>query len=159
LIPGLANAEFIRLGVMHRNTYIDSPRLLDTTCNLAAVDSPVFIAGQLTGVEGYVESGAIGILAGLNAGLLASGRQALSPPRASAFGCLVSHITNADTPAFSPMNINWGLFPESNPPVKDKGARRMAKLAAARDSFAQWNSLVQSAKASRTEIDIPVGFP
>jgi methylenetetrahydrofolate--tRNA-(uracil-5-)-methyltransferase len=143
-IPGLRNAEFVRFGVIHRNTYVDSPRVLrpDLTINPERSSIPsgsvTFIAGQITGVEGYVESGATGILAGINAAKALQGQTRATPPRSSAYGCLVSHITNTDTDEFSPMNINWGLFPDPEPPIRDKGARRTAKLENARDAFARW---------------------
>ena len=141
MVPGLAEAEFVRFGVIHRNTYLDSPRMLGADCR--HLDGrPLFFAGQLTGVEGYVESGAIGILAGLNAALAAIGEPTVSPPRESALGCLTAHITNVDAPTFSPMNINWGLFPDAG--VKAKDLRRAAKLSAARNSFASWSGKLRA---------------
>ncbi|MGI8923727.1 MAG: methylenetetrahydrofolate--tRNA-(uracil(54)-C(5))-methyltransferase (FADH(2)-oxidizing) TrmFO [Fimbriimonadales bacterium] len=137
MIPGLRSAEFVRFGVIHRNTYLDSPRLIGPDCK--ALDGrSLFFAGQITGVEGYVESGAIGILAGMNAARLALGESLYVPPRPCAYGCLTSHITNAESPEFLPMNINWGLFPEPEPPIKDKGGRRQAKLENARKAFETW---------------------
>jgi methylenetetrahydrofolate--tRNA-(uracil-5-)-methyltransferase len=137
-IPGLESAEFVRLGVMHRNTYVDSPRLLNADLSLRTGGRLIYLAGQLTGVEGYVESGAIGILAGLNAAHKLLGKPLAPPPRECAYGCLMAHVTNAESPHYAPMNINWGLFPEPEPQVKDKGARRSAKLLAARDQFQRW---------------------
>ncbi len=137
LVPGLQNAEFVRYGVIHRNTYLDSPRLIGQDCR-ALDGKPLFFAGQITGVEGYVESGAIGVLAGINAARIVRGLEVLMPPRPCAYGCLTSHITNAESPEFSPMNINWGLFPDPEPPIKDKGARRSAKLENARKAFKNW---------------------
>jgi methylenetetrahydrofolate--tRNA-(uracil-5-)-methyltransferase len=112
MIPGLENASFARLGGLHRNTFINSPSLLDAQLRLRARPSLRF-AGQITGVEGYVESAAIGLLAGR----FASGLEALPPPT-TAFGALLTHITGgADAKTFQPMNVNFGLFPEL------KGAR------------------------------------
>ena len=137
MVPGLENAEFVRFGVIHQNLYLDSPRLI--AADFQALRRPgLFFAGQITGVEGYVESGAVGILAGINAARLAAGKETTTPPRPSAYGSLAAHVTNEHTEEFSPMNINWGLFPDPEPVIKDKGARRTAKLDAARSSFEDW---------------------
>lgn len=133
MVPGLENAEFVRFGVIHRNTYIESPRVLGP--NLELRDTPgVFVAGQLTGVEGYVESAAMGIYAGICAVEAAT----TPPPRETAYGSLLSHLADETPREFAPMNINWGLFPDPVPTIKDKGARREAKLAAAQGAFASW---------------------
>jgi methylenetetrahydrofolate--tRNA-(uracil-5-)-methyltransferase len=139
MIPGLENAEFVRFGVIHQNLYLDSPRLIDRDF-MSKKRTGLFFAGQITGVEGYVESGAVGILTGINAARIAKGEPTTSPPRQCAYGSLSAHVTNDHTEEFSPMNINWGLFPEPEPPIKDKGARRQAKLQAARESFADWQA-------------------
>jgi methylenetetrahydrofolate--tRNA-(uracil-5-)-methyltransferase len=111
-IPGLANAQFARLGGLHRNTFINSPKLLDASLKLKARPSIRF-AGQVTGVEGYVESAAIGLLAGRFAAAEARGEDAIAPPPTTAFGALLAHITGgADEKTFQPMNVNFGLFPE-----------------------------------------------
>jgi methylenetetrahydrofolate--tRNA-(uracil-5-)-methyltransferase len=137
MVPGLENAEFVRFGVIHQNLYLDSPRLIGADFQVKSRPG-LFFAGQITGVEGYVESGAVGILAGINAARLATGKETTTPPRACAYGSLAAHVTNDHTEEFSPMNINWGLFPDPEPHIKDKGARRAAKLAAARSSFEDW---------------------
>ena len=137
MVPGLESAEFVRFGVIHQNLYLDSPRLIGPDF-MVKKRPGLFFAGQITGVEGYVESGAVGILAGINAALLAKAGETTSPPRACAYGSLAAHVTNEHTEEFSPMNINWGLFPDPEPLIKDKGARRSAKLAAAREAFAVW---------------------
>jgi methylenetetrahydrofolate--tRNA-(uracil-5-)-methyltransferase len=112
MIPGLENAQFARLGGLHRNTFINSPRLLDGELRLKARPSLRF-AGQITGVEGYVESAAIGLLAGRFAAAEAHGRTLAAPPPTTAFGALLGHITGgADARTFQPMNVNFGLFPE-----------------------------------------------
>jgi methylenetetrahydrofolate--tRNA-(uracil-5-)-methyltransferase len=112
MIPGLENASFARLGGLHRNTFINSPRLLDAQLRLLARPSLRF-AGQITGVEGYVESAAIGLLAGRFAAAEAQGRTLAAPPPTTAFGALLAHITGgADAKTFQPMNVNFGLFPE-----------------------------------------------
>ncbi|HUY67902.1 MAG TPA: methylenetetrahydrofolate--tRNA-(uracil(54)-C(5))-methyltransferase (FADH(2)-oxidizing) TrmFO [Alphaproteobacteria bacterium] len=119
LIPGLENAEFARLGGLHRNTFINSPILLDGQLRLKARPSIRF-AGQITGVEGYIESAAIGLLAGLFAAAeqqgrypLPQGERNIAPPRTTALGALLAHITGeASAETFQPMNVNFGLFPE-----------------------------------------------
>lgn len=117
MIPGLENAQFARLGGLHRNTFINSPKLLDGSLKLKARPSIRF-AGQVTGVEGYVESAAIGLLAGRFASSEARGEAIVTPPPTTAFGALLAHITGgADEKTFQPMNVNFGLFPEL------KGAR------------------------------------
>jgi methylenetetrahydrofolate--tRNA-(uracil-5-)-methyltransferase len=111
LIPGLEQAEFVRHGSLHRNTFIDAPRLLRGTLQLKA-DPRIFFAGQLTGIEGYMESTAMGLLAGVNAARLLTGQEIILPPRTTAMGALVGHITNRFAPDFQPMNVNFGLFPQ-----------------------------------------------
>ena len=111
-IPGLEKAEFARLGGLHRNTFINSPKLLDEKLRLKAQPRLRF-AGQITGVEGYVESAAIGLLAGRFAAAERLGRAVTSPPETTALGALLRHITvNASTATFQPMNVNFGLFPD-----------------------------------------------
>lgn len=111
LIPGLEKAQFLRLGSMHRNTFINAPRLLSATCQLKS-DPRVLFAGQITGVEGYVESASSGFLAGVNAARLARGESLTVPPPETAIGALARHITNTEAEHFQPMNVNYGLFPE-----------------------------------------------
>jgi methylenetetrahydrofolate--tRNA-(uracil-5-)-methyltransferase len=116
-IPGLQNAEFARLGGLHRNTFLNSPQLLDETLRLKANTSWRF-AGQITGCEGYVESAAIGLLAGRFAGAERRGEKIVPPPVTTAHGALLAHITgghietiDAGPSSFQPMNVNFGLFP------------------------------------------------
>jgi methylenetetrahydrofolate--tRNA-(uracil-5-)-methyltransferase len=137
MVPGLENAEFVRFGVIHRNTFIEAPRVL--TPWLEMRERPgLFVSGQLTGVEGYVESAAMGIYVGLAVARRALGLETETPPRACAYGSLVSHLQD-DTPReFAPMNINWGLFPDPEPNPRDKGQRRALKLAAANEAFGSW---------------------
>lgn len=111
MIPGLENAEFARLGGLHRNTFLNSPRLCDETMRMSAMPRLRF-AGQITGCEGYVESAAVGLMVGLFAGSEHQGNQPVLPPPTTAMGALLGHLTggaNADT--FQPMNVNFGLFP------------------------------------------------
>ncbi|MFZ5634805.1 MAG: methylenetetrahydrofolate--tRNA-(uracil(54)-C(5))-methyltransferase (FADH(2)-oxidizing) TrmFO [Bacillota bacterium] len=122
MIPGLENAEFVRYGVMHRNTYINSPRLLEPTYE-CRVRPGLFFAGQITGVEGYVESASAGLVAGINAGLLLNGKKPLVFPPETAHGSLARYITSADPDNFQPMNVTFGLFPPLENPVRDRRQR------------------------------------
>jgi methylenetetrahydrofolate--tRNA-(uracil-5-)-methyltransferase len=123
MIPGLETAEFVRLGSLHRNTFINAPALLLATQQLKS-DPRIIFAGQITGVEGYVESAASGFLAGMNAACLQLGRPLAVPPVETALGALMHHITNADVRHFQPMNVNYGLFPELPGRVKKKEKRQ-----------------------------------
>lgn len=122
LIPGLEKAEFARFGVMHRNTYINAPVLLRPTFQCKKRPC-LFFAGQITGVEGYVESAASGLMAGINAALLARGREPVVFPRCSAHGSLAHYITTADPSHFQPMNITFGLFERPQGQTRDKKER------------------------------------
>ncbi|UUX50109.1 methylenetetrahydrofolate--tRNA-(uracil(54)-C(5))-methyltransferase (FADH(2)-oxidizing) TrmFO [Nisaea acidiphila] len=126
-IPGLEKAEFARLGGIHRNTFINSPTLLDGTLRMKA-QTRLRFAGQITGVEGYVESAAIGLLAGRFAAAERLGQNPSLPPRTTALGALLSHITgDADAETFQPMNVNFGLFPPVEPEITPNGKRRKLK--------------------------------
>ncbi len=135
MIPGLANAEFVRLGVMHRNTYIHSPVLLERTMALrdtaresADRQSPLFFAGCITGVEGYTESAATGILAGLNAARAARGQAPLELPYETMLGSLTEYIAHGPEDNFQPMNANLGLLPPLPQHIKNKQARHQALI-------------------------------
>lgn len=119
MIPGLENAEFVRLGVMHRNTYIHSPKVLEQTLQLKSRPR-LFFAGQITGVEGYVESAASGLVAGINAARLVRGEQPLIFPEDTAHGALCHYITHAEGKNFQPMNVNFGLLPPLGQKIRDK---------------------------------------
>jgi methylenetetrahydrofolate--tRNA-(uracil-5-)-methyltransferase len=123
MIPGLAKARFHRLGSLHRNTYVNAPRLLLPTLQAKARPG-LWLAGQICGVEGYVESTAMGLLAGLNAARCLLGEEPLVPPKTTAIGSLVRYITEASPEGFQPMNVNFGLFPPL-PREVPKGVRRM----------------------------------
>ena len=127
-IPGLAEAEFVRYGSIHRNTFINSPALLAKTLQLHG-NSGIFFAGQITGVEGYVESSAMGLLAGLSAHAHLSGRILPPPPETTAVGALVNYITRADKKTFQPMNVNFGIFPPlpAKTPKKLRGSNYSAR--------------------------------
>jgi methylenetetrahydrofolate--tRNA-(uracil-5-)-methyltransferase len=127
MIPGLEEAEFVRLGSMHLNTFIDSPRLLRGSLQLKTNPS-LFFSGQITGVEGYMESTAIGLLSGINAYRYANGMPAMIPPPSTAMGALVGYITQSQAVPFQPMNINFGLFP----PLSGKHRGRPKRLLLAR---------------------------
>jgi len=131
LIPGLEKAEFARLGGLHRNTFLDSPRLLDARLRLKAKPRLRF-AGQITGCEGYVESAAIGLLAGRFAAAERLGRALASPPPTTAIGALVNHVTgghieaiDAGPRSFQPMNVNFGLFPPIDESLVDDNGKRL----------------------------------
>ncbi len=131
-IPGLENAEFARLGGLHRNTFLNSPKLLDAQLRLRAAPHLRF-AGQITGCEGYVESASVGLIAGLCAAANAQGRELPPPPPTTAFGALLGHITgghietiDAGPRSFQPMNVNFGLFPPlANPPTRKADGTRL----------------------------------
>ncbi len=123
MIPGLAQAEFLRYGSLHRNTFINSPQLLRNTLQFKARDT-LFFAGQLVGVEGYTDSAAMGGLAGINAARARAGLPLVTPPSTTAHGCLLSYITTTDPRHFQPMNTNFGLFPPLASRVRDKERKR-----------------------------------
>jgi methylenetetrahydrofolate--tRNA-(uracil-5-)-methyltransferase len=124
-IPGLENADFVRLGSIHRNTFICAPELLDNSLQMKKRPG-LFLAGQLSGVEGYVESSAMGLLAGINAACLVTGRNMVAPPPATALGALIHHLTRSDPAHFQPSNVNFGLFPvlEKKMKKRDRGKFR-----------------------------------
>jgi methylenetetrahydrofolate--tRNA-(uracil-5-)-methyltransferase len=122
MIPGLENAEIVRYGVMHRNTFINSPKLLLPTYQFRKNDQ-LFFAGQMTGVEGYVESAASGLIAGINAARLVKGEELTVPPRTTAIGSLAHYITHTDPKHFQPMNANFGLFEALPKRIRNKKER------------------------------------
>jgi methylenetetrahydrofolate--tRNA-(uracil-5-)-methyltransferase len=145
MIPGLEKAEFARLGGLHRNTFLNSPKLLDETLRLRAQPRLRF-AGQITGVEGYVESAAIGLLAGRFAAAERLGRALALPPETTAHGALLRHITGgARAETFQPMNVNFGLFPPLAGPRVKKKERRPVLAARALDDLASWLGQTQAA--------------
>ncbi|MEL6979206.1 MAG: methylenetetrahydrofolate--tRNA-(uracil(54)-C(5))-methyltransferase (FADH(2)-oxidizing) TrmFO [Pseudomonadota bacterium] len=152
LIPGLETAEFARLGGIHRNTFLNSPKLLDGSLRLKAAPRLRF-AGQITGVEGYVESAAMGILAGRFAAAERLGAALTPPPRETAFGALLHHLTGgAEAASFQPMNVNFGLFPPLEESVrrgrKGKRERAMAYSARALQACDAWLSRAGPALAA-----------
>lgn len=142
LIPGLANARFLRFGQIHRNTYINSPVLLNQIQQMRAHPS-VFFAGQICGVEGYVESIATGMLAGIHAAAVVSGETPLAPPRTTALGSLIHYITHADPKKFQPANITFDLLPPLERKIRDREQRRKIQCELALKDFATWLDRVQ----------------
>jgi len=143
LIPGLENVEIVRYGVMHRNTFINSPTVLEPTYQLKA-NRNIFFAGQMTGVEGYVESAGSGLLAGINAARLVQGEELVVFPSETALGSMARYITEADSKNFQPMNINFGLFPNLPERIRDKKvkAEKLADRALTTiQNFVKTNSL------------------
>ncbi len=126
LIPGLADAVFVRYGSLHRNTFINAPRHLLPTLQWRGAPRLLF-AGQITGVEGYIESAASGLLAGVNAARLAASGKPVTPPATTALGALLRYISDTGREDFQPMNVNFGLFPDL--PVKAKGRRKKELMA------------------------------
>ena len=137
-LPGLRDAEWLRLGVMHRNTFIDSPRLLDEQLKLRGMQA-LYFAGQITGAEGYVEAAACGAMTGIHAARAILGLPAIEFPRASAFGAVVAHLQNRHTADFQPSNVTWGNFPaassfdstQGDTTTKRERRRKMAERALA----------------------------
>jgi len=136
MIPGLEKAEFVRLGSIHLNTFIDSPRLLSESLQLKTHPN-LFFAGQMTGVEGYMESTAIGLLSGINAHRYANGLSAIVPPPATAMGALVHYITHSQAVPFQPMNINFGLLPPLSGKTRGRG-RRLLLAKRALNEMEEW---------------------
>jgi methylenetetrahydrofolate--tRNA-(uracil-5-)-methyltransferase len=137
LIPGLERAEILRYGSVHRNTFLTAPLLLEDTLQFRG-DPGIFFAGQLTGVEGYLESAATGLLAGLNAVRLATGAALLRPPRTSMLGGLLHYLTTASPAAFQPINANFGLVPVLPQVVRDRQERNRLLVARAQEDFQAW---------------------
>src|SRR5216683_895695 len=148
MIPGLERAEFARLGGLHRNTFLNSPKLLDRSLRLKAMPRLRF-AGQITGCEGYVESAAIGLLAGRFAAAERSGGETSAPPPTTALGALLAHITGgADARSFQPMNINFGLFPPLADGVVTRANRGDRKPLTSRRALADLAGWLGAARAA-----------
>ncbi|HTX55609.1 MAG TPA: methylenetetrahydrofolate--tRNA-(uracil(54)-C(5))-methyltransferase (FADH(2)-oxidizing) TrmFO [Candidatus Acidoferrales bacterium] len=148
-LPGLANAEWLRLGVMHRNTFIDSPRLLDPHLRLRGYDA-LYFAGQITGAEGYVEAAACGAMTGIHAARAILGREPVEFPRESAFGAVVAHLQNSATPDFQPANVTWAYVPPLDREVRDKKERRRLLAQRALDAIETLRAaLYETAAAGR----------
>jgi len=136
MIPGLEQAEFVRLGSLHRNTFIDSPRLLRPTLQLKTRDD-LLLAGQMIGVEGYVESAAAGLLAAINAARIVNGWEPVVPPRETSLGSLLAYVTNPSSREFQPMNANYGLMPDAKNSLRGR-QKKMALGERALHSMDSW---------------------
>jgi len=151
-LPGFGQAEWLRLGVMHRNTFIDSPRLLDADLRLRG-HAQLHLAGQITGAEGYVEAAACGAIAGIAAARRLLGLPAVPVPRETALGAVIAHLQNTVTPDFQPANVTWAPFPPLDETIKDKRERRRRMSERALASLAHFQSqLERGAKASETPL-------
>jgi methylenetetrahydrofolate--tRNA-(uracil-5-)-methyltransferase len=139
LIPGLENARFLRYGQIHRNTYINSPSLLTETLQMKEHPQVLF-AGQICGVEGYIESIATGLMAGIHAAALVSGTEPVPPPRASAFGSLMNYVAHADAKKFQPANITFDLLPPLDVRIRDRQERHRKQCELALGEFDAWTA-------------------
>jgi len=137
LIPGLEQAEFVRFGMVHRNTYINGPTVLHETWQTRQRPDLLF-AGQVSGVEGYVESAASGLIAGINAARLAQGDAPLAPPRTTAIGALGYYVSHADASNYQPTNIAFGIIPPLDRPPRSRAARKTALSERALHDLEQW---------------------
>jgi methylenetetrahydrofolate--tRNA-(uracil-5-)-methyltransferase len=149
MIPGLEQAEFVRFGMIHRNTYINAPRVLSETWQ-SRPRPDLFFAGQVSGVEGYVESAASGLIAGMNAARLASGVDPVAPPRTTAIGSLGYYVSHADPNHYEPSNITFGIMPPLEAPPRQRQERQLATSARALADLERWNG-------GRAVIDASVG--
>src|SRR5438477_12842501 len=148
MIPGLEHAEFLRFGSIHRNAYINSPRAL-TAYLSAKDDATLLFAGQLTGVEGYTESAATGILAGINLARLLRGDAPVVPPSTTMLGALYRYVHSADPEHFQPMNANFGLLDPLERPVKDKQKKKAMLVERA---MADMEAFAKSFRAARGNV-------
>jgi methylenetetrahydrofolate--tRNA-(uracil-5-)-methyltransferase len=143
MIPGLERAEFVRFGIIHRNTYINGPAVLTATWQTRTRPDLLF-AGQVSGVEGYVESAASGLVAGRNAAALALGRATTAPPRTTAIGALGYYVSHADPGHYQPTNITFGIMPPLDAPPRARHDRAEAVSARALADLAQWAAEARS---------------
>ncbi|MBQ3329303.1 MAG: methylenetetrahydrofolate--tRNA-(uracil(54)-C(5))-methyltransferase (FADH(2)-oxidizing) TrmFO [Eggerthellaceae bacterium] len=150
MIPGLEHAEFARYGVMHRNTFLDAPRLLDPSLRLrgpaeSALPAPAFVAGQLGGTEGYCEAIRSGLHAALSVAALLGGAALPPVPRETAFGALLAHATDPETVDYQPMHVNFGVLPPLDPPIRNKRERYAAYAARGEEALAAYRSSLEQA--------------
>jgi len=137
MIPGLEQAEFLRYGSLHRNTFINSPLILDSSLRLKKVDN-IYMAGQITGVEGYTESVSSGLLAGLSAAHYLKGNEFPPPPETTCMGALLNYVTSGNAQKFQPMNINWGLIAPLSVKIKNKDMQRKRLAERAIEDIVRW---------------------
>jgi methylenetetrahydrofolate--tRNA-(uracil-5-)-methyltransferase len=149
LIPGLENARFLRYGQIHRNTYINAPSLLHETLQMKQ-HPRIFFAGQICGVEGYVESIATGLMAGIHASTLVEGQEPLAPSRETAFGSLVHYITHAEPGKFQPANITFDLLPPLETQIRDRQERHRRQCERALKEFDVWLSKIDTKREARS---------
>jgi methylenetetrahydrofolate--tRNA-(uracil-5-)-methyltransferase len=150
LIPGLEQAEFVRYGMVHRNTYVNGPTVLTETWQVRNRPS-LFFAGQMSGVEGYVESAASGLLAGLNAAALASGRQPSCPRRSTAIGALAYYASHANPAHYEPTNVTFGILEPLSTPPRGKADRKLAMAERALTDLEQWSAARLASRAPGCE--------
>jgi methylenetetrahydrofolate--tRNA-(uracil-5-)-methyltransferase len=150
LVPALARAEFVRFGMIHRNTYVNAPASLEPTFETRRRPG-LFFAGQMSGVEGYVESAASGLIAGIGAAFRARGREPLALPEDTALGALGRYIARSDPERYEPTNIAFGLLPELQPPIRDKARRRLAVAHRALESLERFRSRLAPEPAMPSE--------
>jgi methylenetetrahydrofolate--tRNA-(uracil-5-)-methyltransferase len=137
MIPGLENAEFLRYGSLHRNTFINAPLFLKDTLQFKKRDE-LFFAGQITGVEGYMESTAMGLVAGINAAKLIKGEAIIPLPKESAIGSLINYITTCEPDRFQPMNINFGIMPPLEKRIRNKDEKKRLMAERAIKAIGMW---------------------
>lgn len=155
MIPGLENAEFLRYGSIHRNSYVNSPAALTPHLSLRD-DETILFAGQITGVEGYTESSATGLIAGINLSRMADGLTPVIPPPTTMLGALYRYISEADPAHFQPMNANFGLVDDLPNPIRDK--KRKREMIAERSLIAmkEWSASLDAHPAPRAEKGVSV---
>jgi methylenetetrahydrofolate--tRNA-(uracil-5-)-methyltransferase len=146
LVPGLEHAEFVRFGMVHRNTYINGPTVLRETWQTRFRDD-LFFAGQISGVEGYVESAASGLIAGRNAAALVRGEEPRVPPRTTAIGALAYYVSHADPRNYQPTNITFGIM-TAPPDIRKRADRKLATSTRALDDLDRWNSFASFSTTS-----------
>jgi methylenetetrahydrofolate--tRNA-(uracil-5-)-methyltransferase len=152
MIPGLERAEFVRFGMIHRNTYINGPTVLDDTWQ-TRTRRDLFFAGQVSGVEGYVESAASGLIAGRNAARLSLGLAPVAPPRTTAIGAMGYYVSHADPKHYDPTNITFGIMPPLDPPVKSKHERQLATSERALRDLEAWIGSMGSTGSPRSAFE------
>jgi methylenetetrahydrofolate--tRNA-(uracil-5-)-methyltransferase len=151
MIPGLEQAEFVRFGMVHRNTYLNGPTVLRETWQARARPDLLF-AGQISGVEGYVESAASGLVAGVNAARLALGLEPVAAPRTTAIGALAYYVSHADPAHYQPSNITFGIIPPLDPPPRHRAERKAAIAARALADLDAWVAWLRGPAATVTPI-------
>ncbi|MFN2602325.1 MAG: methylenetetrahydrofolate--tRNA-(uracil(54)-C(5))-methyltransferase (FADH(2)-oxidizing) TrmFO [Gemmatimonadaceae bacterium] len=155
MIPGLANAEFLRYGSIHRNSYVNSPAALSP--HLSARDDPtILFAGQITGVEGYTESSATGLIAGINLARMIEGNDPMLPPPTTMLGALYRYMCEADPAHFQPMNANFGLVDDLPNPIRDKKRKREMIAERALATMSDWSGTIGESPATRSESGVKI---